>query len=277
MPGIADLDYPQPRLVSITGPVFVHSGTVDAAPVANKLVDAEGGFDLANQFRHGAIVWNTSTDAVAYLIAVDDATTLSLSDDIFLVGSEDYQIWMPANTQDRPEGYPTNMSSVVVLGTAAAPGDTNYLTGVTDYGFDHFVAPGDKVVNITDEEVLTVLDVIDGTNLLMDGPIVAAKKFRIIRENEEYPITFFSAEGTSIVGLAVDSKTVVFTALGGTEGVNAYTLNCIPTGLTNGEVVNVFTEILSNANAQSGSNPLYAVSSGELSGLQVVSGDYTVA
>ena len=125
--------------------------------------------------------------------------------------------------------------------------------------------------------MLTVLEVIDDKNLLLDGPIASTKLYRVIRANEEYPITFFSAEGTSIVGLAVDLKTVAFTALGGTAGVNAYTLNCIPTGLTNGEVVNVFTEILSNANAQSGSDPLYAVSSGELSGLQVVSGDYTVA
>ena len=280
MPGIADLDYPQPRLVSITGPIYVHSGASDSsAPVENSLVDSNAAFDLGNQFRHGAIVWNTDTDEVANIIAVVDATTLTLSADIFqeALGNEAYIIYMPANTQDRPEGTPPVVSTVVLESTTTTPGDTNYLTSGADKKFDHYVQVGDKVINITDAEVLTVLEVIDNKNLLLDGPIDALKNYRVVRENEEYPITFFSAEGTSIVGLNVDAKTVSFTALGGTAGVNAYTLNCIPTGLANGQVVNVFTEILSNANAQSGSNPLYAVSSGELSGLPVISGDYTVA
>ena len=279
MPGIADLDYPQPRLISITSPTFVHSGASDAStPVENSLVDSNAAFDLADQFRHGAIVWNTATDAVANIVAVADSDTLTLSADIFqdVSGNEAYAIYMPANTQDRPEGTPPVVSTVVLESTTTAPGGTNYLTSAADKKFDHYVQPGDKVVNITDEEVLTVLGVIDDKNLLLDGPIATTKNYRVVRENYEYSEFFMSAEGTSVVGLAVDSKTVAFSVAGTATipTIDAYTLNCIPTGLQNGQVVSAFTEILANANAQSGSNPLYAVSSDELLGLQVISGEF---
>ena len=70
----------------------VQSGT-QTAVTANKLVDVGANFTLPTPVVVGNTVVNTTTNAQAVVTAVDSSTVLTLSNDIFLTGGENYQIY----------------------------------------------------------------------------------------------------------------------------------------------------------------------------------------
>ena len=106
----------------------VQSGT-QTAVTANKLVDVGANFTLPTPVVVGNTVVNTTTNAQAVVTAVDSSTVLTLSNDIFLTGGENYQIYQ--------------------------------------FGFLGVINKGDVVVNTTDGTMSTVAAVVSSTLLAL--------------------------------------------------------------------------------------------------------------
>jgi hypothetical protein len=79
--------------VNIPFPNVVKTGT-NTSVVANKLVDSTANF---SGIQVGDTVYNSDALILAYVVAVENNTTLLLSDDAFTVGSENYTIYQGAN------------------------------------------------------------------------------------------------------------------------------------------------------------------------------------
>jgi len=80
--------------VPIPDPATKVVSSAATGTTADKLVDSGGAF-LTAGIQRNAIVYNTSDNTCAFVTAVDDATTLSLSADIMASG-EDYTIYNAA-------------------------------------------------------------------------------------------------------------------------------------------------------------------------------------
>ena len=80
--------------VPIPDPATKVVSSAATGTTANKLVDAGGAF-LTAGIQKNAIVYNTTDTTCAFVTAVDDATTLSLSADIMATG-ENYTIYNAA-------------------------------------------------------------------------------------------------------------------------------------------------------------------------------------
>ena len=85
---------PVPNSSSITG--------TNTSVTVNKLVDSSGKFDV-DDLKSGAIVVNTTDSTIAEVTNVDDANTLSLSQDIFTGASKNYIVYINPD-MNRSEG-----------------------------------------------------------------------------------------------------------------------------------------------------------------------------
>ena len=79
--------------VNIPFPNVVKTGT-NTSVVAKKLIDSTANF---SGIQVGDTVYNSSALILAYVVAVENNTTLLLSDDVFTVGSENYTIYQGQN------------------------------------------------------------------------------------------------------------------------------------------------------------------------------------
>lgn len=81
---------------------IVDSGTTDATPETNKLVDT--GQNFTSTVSIGDWVRNTDTEEYAYVVSVDSDTELTLTKDIMSSGSEGFQISNGFIQDKRPDG-----------------------------------------------------------------------------------------------------------------------------------------------------------------------------
>jgi hypothetical protein len=101
--------------INIPNPANKKYSGVNSSAAANKLIDSTASFTEANI---GDIVYNQSLDTIAKVTALDSATQLTLSADIFTLSSQTYSIYADTNES-------------CVLHTAVA-GDVSIITAGND-------------------------------------------------------------------------------------------------------------------------------------------------
>jgi len=150
------------------GDKLIMTGTTVGTAVTDKLVDTSEDF-VTRGIKVGDKIKNTTDTTYAQVTAVDSATTLSISGDIFIEG----------------ENYTITDTLEVVTGTTVGTAVTDKLVDTSENFTYRNVAAGDKVINTTDNTSAYVTAVDSVTTLSLSADIMTEGEDYIISESPQ--------------------------------------------------------------------------------------------
>ena len=165
------------------------SGTTTST-TASKLVDSSGLF-VTKGIKIGDRITNTTDTTYATVTAIDSATTLSVSADVFISG----------------ETYTISRGVLIVSGTTTST-TTSKLVDSSEK-FTNRISAGDKVRNTTDNTEAYVTAIDDANTLSLSANIMASGEDYIISESPQRVINNRIREKYRILALWTDKTTAV--------------------------------------------------------------------
>ena len=188
---------------------------VATATTASKLVDTSENFTTQG-VRIGDRINNITDTTYATVTALDSATTLSVSADVFASG----------------ESYTITRGVLIVSGTTT--GTTTSKLVDTSENFTNRIAAGDKVRNTTDNTEANVTAIDSATTLSLSSDIMATSEDYIISESPQRVINNRVREKYRVLVLWTDKASPVKAS----EEI-ANTLNALRVGYANGHFTSV--------------------------------------
>ena len=190
------------------------SGTTTTA-TPNKLVDTSENFTTQG-VRVGDRIKNTTDTTYATVSAIDSATQLSVSADVFTSS----------------EGYTITRGVRIVTGTTTSDSANNLVD--SSENFTNRIAVGDTVVNTTDNQRAKVTGITNATTLALSADIIDSSEDYIISESPQRVINSRAREKARILVLWTDKTSPVKAS----EAI-ADTLNAFRIGYANGYFTSV--------------------------------------